>query len=259
MAIDWDALRKEMYPLKDYEDLCRRWREAFSYAFVGKAYNLTLPDMAAYTQRLLGGDSRQRYGAYTRRLVEALNRLHQAGVQDIHDLVTRVDTAGQFEAFIAHTGLPPEEVIAVLKYLVYWFIPTKKDLSGLVRPASPLEEAIKILRRLGIRSNLDMLQGSLTPAERKAVAEASGLPQTTLEELLHRADFSRMPWASKATISNLVGAGYGSLAALANAQPEQLYQDFYRYGASIGKNLELGNEIENSYRIAQIVPAILET
>jgi hypothetical protein len=66
-----------------------------------------------------------------------------------------------------------------------------------------------------------------------------------------------MPWASKATISNLIGAGYGSLAQLAAADPERLYADFFGYGEAIGKNLKLGNEIENSYRIAQIVPVLL--
>ena len=90
------------------------------------------------------------------------------------------------------------------------------------------------------------------------MAESSGLPETVITELVNRADLSRMPWASKATISNIIGAGYGSLAQLANADPEKLYADFFSYGESIGKNLKLGNEIENSYRIARIVPALVK-
>ena len=73
------------------------------------------------------------------------------------------------------------------------------------------------------------------------------------------ADFSRLPWASKATIANIIGAGYGSLDRFRNANPEQLYADFFRYGESIGKNLKLGNEIENSYRIAKIVPVLVQS
>jgi hypothetical protein len=79
-----------------------------------------------------------------------------------------------------------------------------------------------------------------------------------IAELVNRADFSRMPWSSKATISNIIGAGYGTLSRLANADPDQLYADFFRYGKAIGKNLKLGNEIENSYRIAKIVPVLLQ-
>jgi hypothetical protein len=83
------------------------------------------------------------------------------------------------------------------------------------------------------------------------------LPPETTSELVNRADFSRMPWASKATISNIIGAGYTTLAALASADPDQLVDDFFKYGKHTGKNLKLGNEIENSYRIAKIVPTIL--
>jgi hypothetical protein len=59
-------------------------------------------------------------------------------------------------------------------------------------------------------------------------------------------------------ISNIIGAGYSSLAHLANADPEQLYADFFHYGKSIGKNLKLGNEIESRYRIAKIITPILQ-
>jgi hypothetical protein len=74
---------------------------------------------------------------------------------------------------------------------------------------------------------------------------------------LDRVDFSRMPWASKATISNIIGAGYGSLADLANADEEQVCADFFAYGKAIGKNLKLGNEIESSCRIARILPVVI--
>jgi hypothetical protein len=84
------------------------------------------------------------------------------------------------------------------------------------------------------------------------------LPLEHVLSLVNRADLSRLPWASKATISNIIGAGYGSLAKLADAEPEKLYEDFYRYGKSIGKNLKLGNEIESSYRIARLVPRLVE-
>jgi len=83
------------------------------------------------------------------------------------------------------------------------------------------------------------------------------LPTETILDLVNRADISRLPRASKATISNIIGAGYGSLSQLANVEPDKLYTDFYTYGKSIGKNLKLGNEIENSYRIARIIPQLV--
>jgi hypothetical protein len=84
------------------------------------------------------------------------------------------------------------------------------------------------------------------------------IPVSASAELGNRADLSRLPWASKATISNILGAGYGSWEKLAKADFQKLVRDFHAYGASIGKNLKLGNEIESSHRIARILPAVLD-
>lgn len=258
MSVNWNELQKEMYPIKDYVDLRRRWQEAFAYPFVNATYNFTMLEIADYTQRLLGGDTRNRYVQYAQRLVETFNQLHRAGVRNILDLVRQNDTCEQFEIFTKQTGINERDVIAVLKFLVYWFIPANKLLSGLVDKDSPIKHTIQVLRDRGIRTNLDILQQGLTPNDRKTMASSRGLPEAEINELVNRADFSRMPWASKATISNIIGAGYGSIVKLANADPAELYQDFHSFGASIGKNLKLGNEIDNSYRIAKIMPLILE-
>jgi hypothetical protein len=258
MSVDWAEMRKEMYPIKDYADLRRRWQDAFAYAFVSETYNFTMLEMADYTQRLLGEDARNRYSEYAHRLIETFNQLHGAGVRDMLDFVRRIDTCEQFEMFTKQTRVNESDIIAALKYLVYWFIPTKKLLSGLVDKDSPITHAVQVLRGLGIRTNLDILQQGRTLTNRKILADTSGLPEAEIDELVNRADFSRMPWASKATISNIFGAGYGSLVKLAHADPEQLCQDFYRYGASIEKNLKFGNEIDSSHRIAKIMPLIVE-
>ncbi len=146
----------------------------------------------------------------------------------------------------------------MLKYLTYWFLPMKKLLGGLVGDDPSTLQAVKKLREAGVRSNLDLLQRGRGALGRKTLAETCGLPEDVISGLVNRADFSRMPWASKATISNIIGAGYASLAQLAAAEPAQLYIDFMAYGKAIGKNLKLGNEIDNSYRIAKIVPGLVQ-
>lgn len=97
------------------------------------------------------------------------------------------------------------------------------------------------------------------PADRRALAARSGAPAALVDELVHRADFSRLPWTSAATISNYIGAGFATLEALAAAEPELASAQYHRYGASIGKNLKLGNEIENGHRIARLIPRVVET
>jgi hypothetical protein len=258
MGIDWKKFDQALIPIKNYQDLCQRWQISFSYPFVRQAYNLSMPALVDYTRRMLGGDVRQRYTEYAASLSRTFLSLHQAGVQDTLHLLAHLDPSDPLEVLIEKSGIPLEDLAALLKYLTYWFIPMEKYLSTLVREDPAVSAAAQSLRGLGIRSNLDLLQQGITPSARKTLAEASGLPEAVICGLVNRADFSRLPWASKATISNIIGAGYGSLAKLASADPEQLYADFFAYGKAIGKNLKIGNEIENSCRIASLLPAVLK-
>jgi hypothetical protein len=258
MAVNWDDVQKELLPIKDYEDLSQRLKVSFGYPFVIHFFNYSMPELVDYTRRILGGDSRGRYTEYSSKLIGVFSELHHAGVERMLDLKACVEDRQSFESFIQQSRIDALSVVMVLKYLIYWFIPAEKYLSGLVRDDPDALEAIKVLNGLGIRTNLQLLQQGISVSGRRSLAEASGLSGKTVSELVNRADFSRLPWASKATISNIIGAGYASMSQLANANPEQLYADFFAYGKRIGKNLKLGNEIENSYRIARIVPKLVE-
>jgi hypothetical protein len=258
MAVNWDEIKRALVPIKDYQDLCRRFRVSFAYAFVRAAFNFSMPELIDYTRLLLGGDSRGRYSEYESKLIKTFTKLHQAAVQNILDLTARVETPEQLAAFSGQSEVPVIELVEALKFLIYWLIPGEKYLSGLVRPDPANTDAVMALRAAGVRTNLELLQQGITVEGRKALAEASRLPETVISEWVNRADLSRMPWSSKATISNIMGAGYGSLAQLANADPESLYEDFFRHGKAIGKNLKLGNEIENSHRIAKLIPVLLK-
>jgi len=195
---------------------------------------------------------------YSSKIIGVFSELQHAGLERMLDLKAGVETRQSFESFSQQCGIEALSIVLVLKYLIYWFIPGEKYLSGLVRDDPDAEDSIKVLSGLGIRTNLQLLQQGIIATGRRSLAETSGLSSETILALVNRADFSRMPWASKATISNIIGAGYVSMSQLANANPEQLYADFFAYGKRIGKNLKLGNEIENSYRIARIVPKLVE-
>jgi hypothetical protein len=194
-----------------------------------------MPELVEYTQLLLGGDARGRYTNYASLLVRIFTELHRSGVRNTEDLYSRVQTRQQLEDFASQAKIHAHDIVSVLKFLVYWYIPGEKYLSGLVRDDPDASNAIKMLSRIGIRTNLDLLQQGRTVASRTALAASSALPEPVVFDLVNRADLSRMPWASKATISNILGAGYASPSELANAEPGQLFEDFFRYGKSIGK------------------------
>jgi hypothetical protein len=258
MATNWDEVQRVIYPMKDYEDLCRRLQASFSFPFVRSNFNFGLPQLQDYVQQLLGGDARGRYGDYLDALTAIIARLDQAGVADLLSLVEQTASRGQMERFTGQSEVPAEQVAILLKFAVYWLIPTEKYLGGLVRDLKPVARELEALKAIGVKTNLHILERGSTLAGREEMAAASGLPVEVITQWVNRADFSRLPWASKATVSNLMGSGYGSIAQLANGHLEQVVADYMRYGQSIDKNLKLGNEVENSYRIARIVPHLVQ-
>jgi hypothetical protein len=258
MSLDWNEVQKVISPVKNFEDLCHRFRTSFGYSFVISQFNYSLPQLIDYTQKLLLGDSRGRYIDYCAKLAGIMTNLEQWGILNVLELTEQTSSPNLFEIFVDQSSISAPDIVLVLKYLIYWFVPGEKYLSGLVQADSNVLKVIKSLRQAEVRTNLQLLEKGITAENRMFLAENTGVSLDAISDLVNRADFSRLPWASKATISNIIGAGYNSLSKLANANPDQLYADFFRYGKSIGKNLKLGNEIETSYRIAKIVPVIIQ-
>ena len=85
-------IQAALFPIKSYEDLCRRWRESLGYVVVRAAYNYTLPDLVEYTHRCLGDDPRRRYTEYEAMLVRIFAALDQAGVKRLLDLAEQIAT-----------------------------------------------------------------------------------------------------------------------------------------------------------------------
>jgi hypothetical protein len=258
MSIDWDEINKALIPIKGYEDLYKRLYKSLEYPILLTTFNVSISQLIEYTRLGLGGDPQGRYNESAEKLIHLFTDLQKARVENILDLMALVKTRQDLQAFSDRTCIPGLKIVSAVKYLIYWFIPIEKYLSGLVKTDPSISRSLEMLQSVEVKTNLDLLQRGYNKTGRKDLSEKSGLPLTQVEEWVNRADLSRMPWASKATIANIMGAGYGSLAQLANADPEKLYLDFYRYGKSIGKNLKLGNEIENSHRIAKILPVILQ-
>lgn len=258
MTVDWNEVKQAIIPSPSYEVLYQRLRKSYSYAFIREKINFSLSELILYTRQMLGDDVQHRYDDYSRWLIQTMTELQSTNINNIQVLLARVDDREKLEDFATKSGISGEQIAALLKYLLYWVVPAEKILPQLVQYEALMSGPINVLRELGVRSNLDLLQRGLTTDGRKTLVEQSGLSETVLLELVNRADFSRLPWASKATISNIIGAGYKSLAQLASAEPGKLFEDFFRYGQSIGKNLKLGNEIDNSYRIAKILPPLLQ-
>ena len=256
--IDWDKANRELSPVKNFEELSQCLRRSLAYPFVCENFNFTLRQLTDFVNLELGGDPRGRYAEYASMLSRTLIRLQDAGLRDVQDLINQAGTREQLERLVDWTRTSGLDILRVLKYLLYWFLPKEKPLIGLVPDDPEFREALSTLRKQGVRTNLELLQKGITIAGREEHAYSSGLAERMISDLVNRADLSRMPWTSKATISNIVESGYGSVSRLAAANLETLTADYLSYGSSIGKNLKLGNEIENSHRIAKLIPVLVQ-
>lgn len=105
MSIDWNEVKRAVSPARDYQDVCQRLQESFSYPFVRETFNFTMPELAGYTRKMLGGDTRGRYNEYATYLIDVFTELHRAGVRDLQDLIARVETREKLEAFVGQSGV----------------------------------------------------------------------------------------------------------------------------------------------------------
>ncbi len=149
MFVNWDEVQRALIPIKDYEDLSRRLRGSFSYPFVRETFNVTMPELVAYTRLSVGGDPRGRYAEYTERLVGILTMLQQTGLSNLLELVSQVETREKLRSFAERNGIAAHDIATVLKYLIYWFIPGEKYLSGLIRPDPNAQCGDQCLGRFG--------------------------------------------------------------------------------------------------------------
>lgn len=172
-----------MLDLCQEQDLCQRLWRSLGYELVHERFNLTMPELIDYTQQALGGDPQARYTVYSAELVRTMTDLHKAGVQQRLDLIQYVETPEKLEAFSERHGIAATRIVRVLKFVIYWFVPMEKYLSGLIREAPLASEALKVLREVKICTNLDLLQQGATAAGSKALADLTGLPEAASIDL----------------------------------------------------------------------------
>ena len=257
--VDWDEIQKYLRPIPYYEDLIKRLSETFAYEFVHKHYNHNLRDADAYANRLLGSDPRHRYVDWLKTLQATFWQLDGLGVKNYEDLIHQVGTREKLETFYAQADLTLEQIISMLKYLLYWVLPSKIYLRELIDQQDEQVIAyITTLRDHDIRFTLDMLQHGRTLRERAALAQATHIPEVFLTDLANRADFTRMPYIRGASIRHYFACGYDSLEKLAHAGLATLTADMHRYFAETGKDASRVMELDSGIAIAGVLPKLVQ-
>ena len=236
MEIDWSQVKKRT--LWHYEDLIKKLLEVLDYGFVQDHYNHTMSEASAYSARVQQGYVENgKEATFISEIGEYLRKLDAVGIRDYLDLVQQVNSKANCEAFLAESGISFDALIQVLGYLFRWVLPFKcpvKELADTITETDITQ--IESLKKSRIRSNLDVLERYRTKMSRTKFSKETGVIETFILELVHRADISRLAYVRGKTIKHLCGGGYDTLDKIAKADLKKMESDMTAYYATIGKS-----------------------
>ena len=262
MEIDWEQVKKKT--LWHYEDLIKKMLDVPNYGFVQGHYNHTMPEALTYAEKVREGYLQNgRNATFIDEIIPHFQTLAALGIKDYLDLLHRVETKTQCEAFLTETGFPFVDLIEVLNYLFRWALPFKCPVKELVDTIAEADKThLDALKQQKIRSNLDVLKALRTQSGRAYFASETGLSERFLLQLVHRADLSRIAYVRGKTIRHLCGGGYATLDKLATANLPQMEADMTTYYETIGKQFsDFKAVIPLDWMIggANVLPRVVET
>lgn len=236
MKIDWTQVKKKT--LWQYEELIKKMLDVLNYGFVQENYSHTMPEAIAYLEKI--GRNYLQNGkepTFINEIKEYLRELDNLGIKNYLDLVQQVDTKEKCEKFLEETGFKFDALIQVLKYLFRWVLPFKCPIKELLETIPKIDITyVEILKKQGIRCNLDVLEKYRTKASRAELSKKTGIAEEFLIEVVQRADISRIAYVRGKTIKHLCGGGYNTLDKLADADIKKMEADMTAYYATIGKS-----------------------
>ena len=261
MNFEWDLVKRTT--LWHYEELIPQLLDVLDYPFVRDLYNHTMDQAAAYSELLRHGYRQNgREAVFIREVSADFRILSAQGVRDYEDLVRKIDSRTKCEVFLQATGIPFEALIQMLNYLFRWVLPFRCPVRELLDAGEePMSAALVQLRLCRVRSNLDVLENCRTGSGRAALASKTGMVESFMLDLAHRADISRLAYVRGKTVNHLCRGGSDTLEKISNADLRQMEADMAAYYATLGKTLaDFRAVIPLDWMIggARVLPRVIE-
>jgi len=256
VMIDWSIVKKKT--LWNYEELTEKIMRIFSYRFIQECYNHNMKKARVYASSLLGFDPKR--SEYINEVNDIFTKLESLGIADYEDLVHQVESREKCQDFVKKTKLPFEQLILTLNHVFRWVLPHTIYLKELVDEENETHRKyVDELREHGIRFNLDILEQGRTKEDRKKIIIQTGVPEPLIQELVNRADMSRLPYSNRKTVKHLSAAGYDTLRKLAETDPEKMMSDMKRYFDGLGVKIAGFIDLKGIAQWAKTIPRIVES
>lgn len=148
-----------------------------------------------------------------------MKALEQQGITTLARLRNELKNPKRLEALANATGIDVQYLV-LLRREIEGYFPKPCALKSF--DWLPAAEIVK-LERQGIADTAALYEATGSIQKRAELAQSSGVDAVTLEALAQLADLSRVQWVSPTFARMLVAAGYDSVAKLAQAGAEALY------------------------------------
>jgi len=257
MEMEWSEVKK--ITLWNHEEIIEKMQTVLSYKFVKEQYNHSMAEAADYVDRLLGYDPK--YANKVNMLKEFFKNLDSVKVKNYADLLHQIEDKEKCEKFLKKTKLPFRELILALNYIFRWVLPFKLYLRELIDTDDETQKKhLGKLRKFNIKFNLDLLEAGKTKEGRRKISKETGIPETFINELVNRADMTRLPYSNRKTVKYLFAAGYSSVDKIAQTNLKQLTENMQAYFERIGIRLSRSFiDVNGISTWAKAIPKIVQT
>ena len=187
---------------------------------------------------------------------ERFARIEAQGITNLGQLSDVLKTKKKLADFSVQSGLPVDYLV-LLRREVNSYQPKPFNLTKV--PEVDQENLAK-LEPLGIKNTRQMFQQGRTREDRAVLEDKSGIPAEELLELVRLADLARIWGVGPVFTRILLEAGYGSVAAVAEADLEVMYKKVNqlnrdrKYTPIMASQSEVGMCID----YARILPKVVE-
>jgi hypothetical protein len=260
MEIDWEQAKR--VTLWDYDELVKKLLKTLAYGFVLEFYNHTMGDAGRYAEKVQEGYLQGRSEPAIERMLNNFKKLENLRIKTYLDLVSQVESREKCASFLEQTGFGFFGLIETLNYLLRWVMPFMTPLREFIDVDHEPERAyFEILKEKKLGSNLDLLEQGRKVDGRARLSQLSGIPESFITGLVHKADISRLAYVRGKTVRHLCGGGYDTLDKIASANLGEMELAMESYYQTLGKSLaDFKAVIPLRWVIggARILPKVLE-
>jgi hypothetical protein len=233
--------------------------DSLRYPFVHSFYPMSLPDVIVYLDHILRADPLHRQDSYAVYLTDLFGKWIDAGFHSVPLISARCSSVEEVTATASQLNFSLEQVFGTLYYLAYGLLPRNFYLRDLIEKGDDEMAAMcALLRRHGYPNTLDLLEKARTRKGRMALSIETGVPERYLEDLVNRADFTRMGTTAGNMVRNYINSGVTSLEMLVSMPLEDLVDAMTTYLATLGKVPKYGMDLPAAQAQARWIPTIVE-